>query len=142
MTLLSFIVLGLLAVLNQTQRAFKVGMSQEEVGNLDFDESWDNSNAVFFTVGRFHVLRYPAAWSLPIAVLTVWARNTVLDTDQYVATVAPLAEDEDNTATTMGFRGGEIISATLGEQNGVDVGAIREPHDPGDQADRGALRRG
>ena len=32
-----------------------------------------------------------------------------------------LAEDEDNTATTMGFREGEIISATLGGQNGVEA---------------------
>ena len=36
-----------------------------------------------------------AAIVLPVAVLTVWARNTALDTDEYVATVAPLAEDED-----------------------------------------------
>jgi hypothetical protein len=30
---------------------------------------------------------------LPVAVLTVWARDTLLDTDQYVDTVAPLADD-------------------------------------------------
>lgn len=36
-----------------------------------------------------------AAVLLPVAVFTVWARDTVLDTDEYVATVAPLADDED-----------------------------------------------
>ena len=29
----------------------------------------------------------------PVSVLAVWLHNTVLDTDQYVATVAPLAHD-------------------------------------------------
>ncbi len=29
----------------------------------------------------------------PVSVLAVWLHNTVLDTDQYVATVAPLADD-------------------------------------------------
>ena len=32
---------------------------------------------------------------LPLAVLTVWSRETIFDTNQYVATVAPLAENED-----------------------------------------------
>jgi hypothetical protein len=32
---------------------------------------------------------------LPLAVITVWTRQTILDTDAYVATVAPLAENED-----------------------------------------------
>jgi hypothetical protein len=36
-----------------------------------------------------------AAIMLLASVVTVWARNTMLDTDQYVATVAPLAQDED-----------------------------------------------
>lgn len=36
-----------------------------------------------------------AAIMLFASVITVWARNTMLDTDQYVATVAPLAQDED-----------------------------------------------
>lgn len=36
-----------------------------------------------------------AAIVLPVAVLTVWARSTLLDTSEYVATVAPLAADED-----------------------------------------------
>jgi CheY-like chemotaxis protein len=32
-----------------------------------------------------------------------------------------LAEDESNTAATMGFRGGEIVSADIGDQSGVDA---------------------
>jgi hypothetical protein len=32
---------------------------------------------------------------LPLSVLTVWTRQTILDTDQYVQTVAPLVENED-----------------------------------------------
>ncbi|MFC2099552.1 M28 family peptidase, partial [Candidatus Bipolaricaulota bacterium] len=40
------------------------------IGNLDFGESRDESHAVFFTVGHFAVVRYPAAWALPIAGLT------------------------------------------------------------------------
>ena len=32
-----------------------------------------------------------------------------------------LAEDEDNTAAIMGFREGEIVSATIGTQAGVDA---------------------
>ena len=28
----------------------------------------DNNNMVFFTVGRFHVVRYPASWGIPIVV--------------------------------------------------------------------------
>ncbi len=36
-----------------------------------------------------------AAILLPAAIITVWTRNTVLDTDEYVSTVAPLAQDED-----------------------------------------------
>jgi hypothetical protein len=30
----------------------------------------------------------------PVSLLAVWTRNTLLDTDQYVETMAPLAEDE------------------------------------------------
>ena len=44
-----------------------------------------------------------AAILLPIAVLTVWARDTMLDTDQYVATVGPLVEDE-NIQEAVSFR--------------------------------------
>lgn len=36
---------------------------------------------------------------LPIAGLTVWVRNLVLDTDKYVDTVAPLASNKDITDT-------------------------------------------
>ncbi len=36
---------------------------------------------------------------LPIAGLTVWVRNLVLDTDKYVETVAPLASNKDVTDT-------------------------------------------
>jgi len=32
---------------------------------------------------------------LPLAVLTVWSRETIFDTNQYVETVAPLADNED-----------------------------------------------
>ncbi|MGI9601712.1 MAG: hypothetical protein ACR2QE_07500 [Acidimicrobiales bacterium] len=53
-----------------------------------------------------HVARWRRRWLsitlavlgailLPMAVLTVWARNTMLDTGQYVATVSPLADDPD-----------------------------------------------
>jgi hypothetical protein len=50
-----------------------------------------------------------AAILLPVAVLTVWARDTVLDSDQYVATVAPLAEDED-IQEAISFRVTEAVS--------------------------------
>lgn len=40
------------------------------IGNLEAAEPQDDSSAVFFTVGRFHVVRYPVAWALPIAVLS------------------------------------------------------------------------
>src|ERR1700712_1763086 len=30
----------------------------------------------------------------PLSVLAVWTRNTLLDSDQYVSTVAPLAENQ------------------------------------------------
>ena len=46
---------------------------------------------------------------LPAAVLTVWARNTVLDTDEYVATVAPLADDE-NVQEAVSFRVTEAVA--------------------------------
>ena len=32
---------------------------------------------------------------VPLAIVTVWTRNTELDTSEYDATVAPLADDED-----------------------------------------------
>jgi len=39
------------------------------IGDLDFGHSRDDSKAVFFTVGRFSVVRYPASWTLPIALI-------------------------------------------------------------------------
>jgi len=50
-----------------------------------------------------------AAILLPSAVFTVWARNTVLDTDQYVSTVAPLAGDEE-IQEAITFRVTEAVS--------------------------------
>jgi hypothetical protein len=32
-----------------------------------------------------------------------------------------LAEDEDNTTATMGFRAGEIVSASVGLRSGIDA---------------------
>jgi hypothetical protein len=46
---------------------------------------------------------------LPLAVITVWTRNTILDTDQYVETVAPLAENED-VLEAISFRVTEAIA--------------------------------
>ncbi len=53
-----------------------------------------------------------AATMLLASVVTVWARNTMLDTDQYVATVAPLAQDED-VQNAVAARVTEAISAEL-----------------------------
>jgi hypothetical protein len=39
-------------------------------GNLEPGPSRDDSNTVFFSVGRFHVVRYPITWALPIALVT------------------------------------------------------------------------
>jgi len=39
------------------------------IGNLDFSLSRDDSKAVFFTVGRFSVVRYPTSWVLPIVLM-------------------------------------------------------------------------
>jgi len=50
-----------------------------------------------------------AAILLPAAIVTVWARNTVLDTNEYVGTVAPLAEDE-NVQEAVTFRVTEAIA--------------------------------
>ncbi|MGI9643141.1 MAG: hypothetical protein ACR2N9_10185 [Acidimicrobiia bacterium] len=50
-----------------------------------------------------------AAILLPAAIITVWTRNTVLDTDEYVGTVAPLAEDE-NVQEAVTFRVTEAIA--------------------------------
>lgn len=40
------------------------------IGNLEISSSHDDSNAVFFSVGRFSVVRYPITWALPIALVT------------------------------------------------------------------------
>src|SRR5262245_44327928 len=32
---------------------------------------------------------------VPVSLSAIWVRNTLLDTDQYVATVAPLADNPD-----------------------------------------------
>jgi len=40
------------------------------IGNLKLAPSVNDSNAVFFNVGRFGVVRYPITWALPIALLT------------------------------------------------------------------------
>jgi hypothetical protein len=53
-----------------------------------------------------------AAIMLLASVVTVWARNTMLDTNQYVATVAPLAQDED-VQNAVAARVTEAISAEL-----------------------------
>ncbi len=53
-----------------------------------------------------------AAIMLLASVVTVWARNTMLDTDQYVATVAPLAQDED-VQNAVAARVTEAIAAEL-----------------------------
>lgn len=50
-----------------------------------------------------------AAILLPMAVFTVWARNSVLDTDQYVSTVAPLADNEE-IQEAITFRVTEAVS--------------------------------
>lgn len=46
---------------------------------------------------------------LPLSVITVWARDTVLNTNDYVATVAPLADDED-IQESVTFRVTEVIA--------------------------------
>ena len=66
-----------------------------------------------------------AAILLPVAVLTVWARNTALDTGEYVATVAPLADDE-NVQEAVSFRVTEVVAEA------ADFGAIAEEALPED----------
>ena len=41
-----------------------------QVGNLDLTAPRQDSTMVFFTIGRFAVARYPAAWTLPVVWLT------------------------------------------------------------------------
>ncbi|MCP4225989.1 MAG: hypothetical protein GY773_21850 [Actinomycetia bacterium] len=70
---------------------------------------------------------------LPLAVITLWARDTMLDTDEYVSTVAPLAEDDEVRAAVSSrvteavaeaadFRG--IAEATLPEDAQILAGPI------------------
>jgi len=39
------------------------------IGNLELIPSLEDSDAVFFNIGRFSVVRYPITWALPIAIL-------------------------------------------------------------------------
>jgi hypothetical protein len=39
------------------------------LGNLDFNLDKQASKSVFFTIGRFLVIRYPASWAVPIVLL-------------------------------------------------------------------------
>ncbi|MGI9616664.1 MAG: hypothetical protein ACR2QO_27345 [Acidimicrobiales bacterium] len=50
---------------------------------------------------------------LPLAVISVWARNTLLDTDQYVATISPLVDNED-IQEAVSFRVTEAVSEEVG----------------------------
>ena len=58
------------------------------------------------------------------SVVTVWARNTMLDTNQYVATVAPLAQDED-VQNAVAARVTEAISAELDSES-IAEDALKE----------------
>lgn len=64
---------------------------------------------------------------LPVAVLTVWARNTMLDTDEYVATVAPLAEDEN-------IQEAVALQVTDAVTEAVDIRGVAEEVLPGEAA--------
>lgn len=65
-----------------------------------------------------------AAVLLPLAVLTVWARNTMLDTDQYVETVAPLAENAD-VQEAVSFRVTEAVAEAV-DFRGIAEDALAE----------------
>lgn len=53
----------------------------------------------------------------PVAVVAAWAERTLTDTDRYVATVAPLAEDPVVTSAVAGRITSEVMAR-------IDVGAI------------------
>jgi hypothetical protein len=55
----------------------------------------------------------------PVAVVAAWAERTLTDTDRYVATVAPLAEDPVVKSAVAGRITTEVMSR-------IDVGAIRD----------------
>ena len=40
------------------------------IGNLDLSSAREDAKAVFFTIGRYWVVRYPDTWALPIVLLT------------------------------------------------------------------------
>ncbi len=61
---------------------------------------------------------------LPVAVLTVWARDTLLNTDDYVATVGPLVEDEE-IQEAISFRVTEVVSEEA-DFRGIAEGALPE----------------
>ncbi|MBU1049283.1 M28 family peptidase [Candidatus Bipolaricaulota bacterium] len=40
------------------------------IGNLDLGLAREDAEAVFFTIGRYLVIRYPSSWTLPLMLLT------------------------------------------------------------------------
>ena len=56
---------------------------------------------------------------LPLAVITVWTQQTILDTDAYVETVAPLADNEDIQAAV-------TVQVTEAVAEAVDFRSIAE----------------
>jgi len=58
---------------------------------------------------------------LPIAGLTVWVRNLVLDTDKYVDTVAPLASNKDITDNVANQITNKLFSEVNVEQEAKDA---------------------
>jgi hypothetical protein len=58
---------------------------------------------------------------LPIAGLTVWVRNLVLDTDKYVDTVAPLASNKDITDTVANRLTNKLFAEVNVEQEAKDA---------------------
>lgn len=48
----------------------------------------------------------------PLSVVAIWTRNTLLDTDQYVSTVGPLATDPAVVTAAAGLVTHEIVSST------------------------------
>ena len=61
------------------------------------------------------ILAVIAGVVLPLAALTVWTQRTVLDTDQYVDTVGPLASNE-----AVQDRVSQVLSAQINEQVDFD----------------------
>lgn len=68
------------------------------------------------------VLLVLGAAMLPTAVVTVWARTQLLDTDRYVQTVAPLADDpviEDSVANRIAQKVSDEIDVKSLAQEGL-----------------------